>query len=183
MNYENLIKNAYKYYDEKSELYDHIIKGTVRYEEDTSDNDLTKRVIRFYDDKNNTKLEANYEYMGFKTDLTEGPTRKGLWIWGWAKEESSKNMTYISKNILKYGLDIVLNESVLNNKVEHKENSNKFLKSLLINSKIIYENEIELDILTYLSFYLSKKDWFIAAPPAGGGGGTDYIYLYNIKIY
>ena len=130
MNYENLIKNAYKYYDEKSELYDHIIKGTVRYEEDTSDNDLTKRVIRFYDDKNNTKLEANYEYMGFKTD--EGPTRKGLWIWGWAKEESSKNMTYISKNILKYGLDIVLNESVLNNKVEHKENSNKFLKSLLI---------------------------------------------------
>jgi len=85
-------------------------------------------------------------------------------------------MSYISKSILKYGLDITLN----NPSETNEYNLNSFLKMLLINSRILITNQVELDILTYISFYLSKKDYFTSFKD---DNIFRFIYLYNIKMF
>ena len=49
MNCKNLIKNAYKYYDEKTELYENIKDAT--YVENIFDSDLKESKIKFYINK------------------------------------------------------------------------------------------------------------------------------------
>ena len=172
MNCKNLIKNAYKYYDEKMKLYENLHNMTG-FSNDEYESDLKTASIKFYINKKIIS-EANYEIMGtyYKKD--------NLFIWAWADGDKHKNLTYISKKILNYGLDIVIDNS-LDNKDEF--NLNSFLKMLLINSRIVVTNPVELDILTYISFYLSKKDWFIALDDPENDGQILYIFLYNIKIH
>jgi len=171
MNCKNLIKNAYKYYDEKTELYENIKDAT--YVENIFDSDLKESKIKFYINKK-LILEANYETLG--TYYSED----NLFIWAWANINNKKNMTYISKNILKYGLDIILDNSS-DNKDEF--NLNSFLKTLLINSRININNQVELDIITYISFYLSKKDWFTSIQDPKNPNNYNFVFLYNIKTY
>jgi|SaaInlStandDraft_5_1057022.scaffolds.fasta_scaffold08482_5 hypothetical protein len=172
MNCKNLIKNAYKYYDEKMILYEkiHHMTGLSK---DEHECDLEVASIKFYINKKIIS-EANYEIMGryYKKD--------NIFIWAWADVDNVKNLTYISKQILNYGLDIVIDNS-LDNKDEF--NLNSFLKMLLINSRIVINNQVELDILTYISFYLSKKDWFITITDPKNSDQVLYLFLYNIKLY
>ena len=169
MNSKNLMKNAYKYYDEKFDKYNKILNSYDNVIEETFESDLKESIIRFY--KNDKLiLEANYEGMG------NYYYKENLFVWSWGIIDSNKNMSYISKSILKYGLDITLNSTSENSEY----NLNSFLKMLLINSRILVTNQVELDILTYISFYLSKKDYFMAFKEADN---YKFIYLYNIKIF
>ena len=171
MNCKNLIKNAYKYYDEKTELYENIKDAT--YVENIFDSDLKESKIKFYINKK-LILEANYETLG--TYYSED----NLFIWAWANINNKKNMTYISKDILKYGLDIILDDSSDNT---DEFNLNSFLKTLLINSRININNQVELDIITYISFYLSKKDWITSIRNTKNSNNYIFVFLYNVKTY
>ena len=169
MNSKNLMKNAYKYYDEKYDKYNKILQSYDKVIEETFESDLKESIIRFY--KNDKViLEANYEGMA------DYYPNENLFVWTWAIVNSNKNMSYISKSILKYGLDITLNNTSENSEY----NLNSFLKMLLINSRILVTNQVELDILTYISFYLSKKDYFMAFKEADN---YKFIYLYNVKLF
>tara|TARA_B100000902_G_scaffold327503_1_gene323100 strand:- start:7615 stop:8124 length:510 start_codon:yes stop_codon:yes gene_type:complete len=169
MNSKNLMKNAYKYYDEKYDKYNKILTSYDKVTEETFESDLKESIIRFY--KNDKViLEANYEGMG------DYYSNENLFVWTWAIVNSNKNMSYISKSILKYGLDITLN----NPSETNEYNLNSFLKMLLINSRILITNQVELDILTYISFYLSKKDYFTSFKD---DNIFRFIYLYNIKMF
>jgi len=171
MNCKNLIKNAYKYYDEKTELYENIKDAT--YVENIFDSDLKESKIKFYINKK-LILEANYEMMGTYY------SKDNLFIWAWANINNKKNMTYISKDILKYGLDIILDDSSDNT---DEFNLNSFLKTLLINSRININNQVELDIITYISFYLSKKDWITSIQNTKNSNNYIFVFLYNVKTY
>ena len=46
--------------------------------------------------------------------------------------------------------------------------------------RILIKNQIELDILTYISFYLSKKEYFTSITE---NDNYKFIYLYNIKTF
>ena len=172
MNCKNLMKNAYRYYDEKYELYKNI-KSATSVSEDKYESDLKEANIKFYVNKK-IILEANYEIMG------RYYSKDRIFIWEWANVDSDKNMTYISKSILKYGLDIVINNSSDNS---NEMNLNSFLKMLLINSRIFINNDVELKILTYISLYLSKKDYFTVFTDPKNPESFIYMFLYNIKTY
>ena len=172
MNCQNLIKNSYEYYDSKSEIYHDVIKNSVRYELTNYETDLAKNVIRLFDKKNKLILEANYESIGFLFP------NDNLWLWAWATPTDNKNKTYISKDILRYGLDIILNDPSKNNE---EYNLNNFLKTLLTNSRLLIKKKEELLILTYISLYLSKKDYCITLDD--NKDQILCIYLFNIKLF
>ena len=173
MNCQNLIKNAYEYYDSKYELYDKVIKKSVRYELTNYETDLAKNIIRLYDKDNNVILEAKYESIGFLYP------NDNLWLWAWAAPSDNKNKTYISKDILRYGLDISLSDPNKNNNEDY--NFNNFLKTLLTNSRLLITNQEELRILIYISLYLSKKDYCITLDD--NKLQILCIYLFEIKLF
>jgi len=141
MDNRNLIKKAYKYYDDQYIKYEMLISKINSWEFTNTELDLQKPNMHFFDKDKKLLFKSNWEFAGtFYNDPK-------LWVWAWADPNTSKNETYISTKLLRYGCDIDTNN-----------NDDKFLKMILTNSRLKIENQVSLDIIGYLSLYLSKKD-------------------------
>ena len=132
----NLIKSSIEYYDLKENDF-RSIKYDILYE-NKSDLNYNNIII---DSISNKKKKFNYEI------LCKIDKNNKMIIWSWALPNIEKNKTFISRNLLKYGLD--LNDDSL---IE--------LKNILINSKIRYQNVNSMRILFIIFLFLTKKDWF-----------------------
>ena len=132
----NLIKSSIEYYDLKESDF-RSIKYDILYE-NKSDLNYNNIII---DSISNNKKKFNYEI------LCKIDKNNKMIIWSWALPNIEKNKTFISRNLLKYGLD--LNDDSL---IE--------LKNILINSKIRYQNVNSMRILFIIFLFLTKKDWF-----------------------
>tara|TARA_A100001015_G_C15032410_1_gene734073 strand:- start:1184 stop:1645 length:462 start_codon:yes stop_codon:yes gene_type:complete len=150
---ENLIKNAYKYYDKMNTEFK---LDNVEYTEtDKYESDLLLPRIKLKL-KNGKEYNCNYTILG----TYQNNNNKYYFKWGWSSNEL-KNKIYLTRELLKYGLDMTENES-------------DQLKKLLINSLIEISNYKALEIITVLSLYLTK------CQTVSINESTIYLY-YNIK--
>ena len=94
--------------------------------------------ITLYDNKKKEILNSKYQLLSIYI-----PNLK-LWKWAWSLPAANKKHSFVSRKILNYALDI--------------ENINMlFIREPLINSNIIIENELELELLIGMSSYLTKQ--------------------------
>ena len=128
--------------------------------------------------KKNNKLvcTAQFEKMGYYN------TKLNLWVWAWAFNalaglpSPEKNELYLSKKLLNYGLDIELSNN-------SKKNDFNLLKEILTNSRILISNNISLNLLVYISLYITKKDYSIIYKVKNHQYLREYLYLFNFKYY
>lgn len=159
MNSENLIKNAFKYFDEKSEKYgiinneDLMIYLPKNKSSDISEPKLTLKL-------NKLKYNGNFSLLGKITKYNN----TNLFRWGWC-DNDSKNLTYLTRQILYYGLDITNDE-------------NLDLKQILLNSIIELGNILSMESLIAISLYITKSDWWYLDKSTGN---VEIYLIYNLK--
>jgi hypothetical protein len=99
-------------------------------------NDISDKII-FYNKDKKKILESNYEILSVFNN------KNGSWKWAWAVSTFRKKQTFIVRKILDYAFTLNNNEDYI-------------IKSLLINSKINIQNNLQHDIIIALSSYLTK---------------------------
>ena len=163
MDTKNLIKKAFKYKDEKTEKYELISSKIDNYEFTNSKLDLQEPVVKWKDKNNKTLFKSKWQLAG--SYLPEFD----MWIWSWADPTSPKNTQYISRDLLKYGLDIDINES---------NEYDKLIKMILTNSRFIIKLPESLHLFTCIILYLSKKEFIFQKP---NNNFIDFYFIYDIN--
>lgn len=138
MDVNNLIKKSLEYYDKQQTKHKH-----YWYESDIiTESNENKVILVDSKNENNIKLKSTYEVLGIFDNQTK------VWIWAWLLPYLTYNETIISRKLLDYGL-----------KLEPDSNTNDhfYIKSQLLNSRILIEDDIELDIHLALVSYLVKE--------------------------
>ena len=134
-----LVKNALNYYDKNREETNPIFNKFKKYIfKAKNTNDLERNIIEFYDDDNKV-YKYYYEIIGLYNQENE------FWVWAWSLSDFSKNLTYTSRRLLNYGLDID------NNGIDEK-----YLKAELLTSRFRINTSIQLDIHIAIASYLTK---------------------------
>lgn len=141
----DIVKSSLEYFDKNMEIRSKTLSKFKFVKIITNTNiDMDRNIIIFYD-KNGTELhKSKYERLGTYYNLSN------TWIWSWANPTRNKNETYISKNILKYGLDIDVDKS------KSDFNDMMFIKTELVTSRFRISDPIQLDVHIALSSYISK---------------------------
>jgi hypothetical protein len=150
MNNNYIIKNAYSYFDSKAEknVKENNFDKINKWNEISQGSDIIRPIIQFNDKNDKLLFKAEYEIIG-----TEYPNLKKnnvLWVWGWAHPQLNKNQTLLSRELLKYGLDIPKSDDYMD----------MFLKSILTNSRMKLHT-VEKELVIALSLYLTKKEGII----------------------
>jgi len=101
----------------------------------SSDMDLNSIIL--YDENQDELLRSKYEFLG----IYENTSR--IWTWAWSMAVIPKNVTYTSRKLLSYGLDIPSDQVLL--------------KTELITSRFRIASEIQLQIHCAIAAYISKK--------------------------
>lgn len=155
--FRNLIKESLSYFDKQNLKYNNLIESKKKINPDK---------VVFYDENNNEKSKYNYEVLGTFYNKTK------VWMWGWMWAEE----TPISDGLLKYGLKI--DSRMISDRPEFM-----FIKTQLINSRILLENSINLDIQLALSSYLIKDKCIFVCPHKefiNVDDPNDYIIRYLV---
>ncbi len=131
-NINQFVKKALEHYDKQLfEYNEHINSNNI----ELSDSGITIKL------KNNKTFYGNCQLLGI-FDL-----RTHIWLWGWTLPFIRDEVLIDCKNLLDYGLKL----SPDNQKDEHL-----FIKTLLLNSRIYVEEEIQLEINLAIYSYLLK---------------------------
>ncbi|AYV79122.1 MAG: hypothetical protein Faunusvirus3_2 [Faunusvirus sp.] len=172
---KNLISTSLEYYDRNAERYSKIFKKIGRVTYDIKPSDLDKSKIYLYDKSDKLILSAHFEYLGKYFSSYK------LWTYSWSQPEYSKNLTYISRKILEYGLDIDSCKG---------DSLTQHVKTQLITSRIKIEDPLQLDIQIGLASYLSRQDAILPItlrindniPVSANNSYVNYHILYNIEF-
>lgn len=138
----DLVIRSLDYYDNNREKFNKFI-SKVRYLQiqRTSKGDIDRKKLIFYDrDKEKIGISRIEQVGTYYHDPK-------LWVWSWANPSNEKNVTYLSRKILSYGLDIT---------TDVKDINNIFLKAELITSRFKINDKIQLDIHIAISSYITK---------------------------
>jgi len=142
-NVSDFIKKSLNYFDEQNNKYKkYLPKNTELLLKE-------KKIIDFKTKKLITNID--FQVLGVYHNKTN------VFIWGWVLPYLNINETKISRELLDYGLKL---EPHTNN-IDHY-----YIKSLLINSRIYIENDIDLELIQSMSAYLLKDKF-------------DFIYEYT----
>lgn len=132
---KEFIKLALQYYDEQNYTYRNIITTKkVKF-------DLINDVILL------NNQEFSFQVLGYFDNQTN------IWIWSWVLPDLNYEKTQLARDLLFYGL-----------KLEPSTNSTEhfIIRSLLVNSRILLEDFIQLDTyLAIISFIIKDKILFI----------------------
>ena len=143
--------------------------------ENDSLNQFIKRAIQHYDNQNlanikilyvpdsNVKFSLNDNTISFILDDKEKTfdfellgyfdNQANIWIWAWLLSNLNSEQTKLSRELLNYGLKL----EPTSNSIEHF-----FIKSLLVNSRISIEEDIQLETnLAIFSYIIKNKINFI----------------------
>jgi len=136
------IKKALDYYDnQKLKYYNLISLENIKYDVDKND-------IVFIDN-NMKKTEYTFEMLGYFDNMTN------IWIWAWLMHNIQSNQTKICRDLLAYGLklepDTILEE-------------HNFIKALLVNSRIMIEDSIQLETNLAICAYLVRDKFKFIYP-------------------
>lgn len=174
MNEENIVSLSMQYYDKQkakhaayySESHD------LTFTASTSDVDLPRFRLTA---KGVPTLQGVYNIMGvyFKDEKK--------WVWGWGINYTQKNDSYLSRNILIYGLDIVIDTSILRgNPEKHVYNRlmlDIMVKSDLTSKELAIEHPTQLEQYLALGLYLTKGDLLYKQDTSDKFGKNVVTYL------
>lgn len=142
INLDEIIKNAFISYDSMLSKYKKYIK---------SQNIKIKRneqKIIFNDEK-----EFNYEMAGLFDSSTQ------IWMWAWMIPEFSYRDTQLVRKLLNYGLKIEPMKDInINNDKRNNVDQMLYLKTQLVNSRFLLDNNFQLDLHLSIATYLVKDN-------------------------
>ena len=133
-----LVDRSLQYYDNKINKYKkYSLTDKIAVDRD-------KNTIQFPDI--NTKI-FNYEVLGVFDNTTS------IWLWAWMVPEFIASETNIVKKLLNYGLKInpTITDKIPDDKL--------YLKTQLVNSRFLLQDEFQLDIHLAISCYLAKDNF------------------------
>ena len=159
----SLIDRATLYYDMHSIKYKNIINtNNIKINRDTT-------TIVFPDIDNK---EWKYEILGIFDNTTN------IWIWGWMVPDFLNNETNIVKKLLAYGLKINNNSSTEANIRFDK----LYLKTQLVNSRFLLQDEFQLELHLAISSYLAKDNFKFIYQKKKFLSNDKYITIYYMII-
>jgi len=160
-NVSDFIKKSLNYFDEQNNKYKkYLPKNTELLLKE-------KKIIDFKTKKLITNID--FQVLGVYHNKTN------VFIWAWVLPYLNLNETKISRELLDYGLKL---EPKTNN-IDHY-----YIKSLLINSRMCIENDIDLELLQSMSAYLLKDKFDFIYEYKYGKSNDDILLTtyYLIKI-
>jgi hypothetical protein len=135
------IKKALEHYDAQKLKYKELIHTDDVYISQNIDDGI----VFFPNGKN--KETFDYELLGYMDN------NEKIWVWSWVLTNVDPELSLMSRDILKYGIDL----DPKSNTLEHF-----MLKSLLVNSRSVIDENTQLDVnLAIFSFILKEKIHFI----------------------
>jgi hypothetical protein len=137
---DSIIKTSLEYYDNYQPEIQNII-DKINYIKIIDRNNINDEYV-FYDFDNKKIFSSKIEILSIYIPQTK------TWKWSWSMPFAKYKNTLISREILNYAFTL------------NSEND-LFLKSTLINSKIIIKNEYQMDIYLAMSALLSKKPFIL----------------------
>lgn len=163
----NIVINSFIYYDKNKEKYDNITKN-VKYVNfpafDKDDKgDIKRKHIVMYDKNKKPIFSSKYEIIGLYENVSN------TWSWAWSVPRFKKNITYISRKILNYGLDLDISE-------QHS----LFLKTELITGKFKIHDPVQLELHAAIASYISKNP-FIFKFVKTASGPEEFVDVSNTK--
>jgi hypothetical protein len=132
----SIIKTSIEYYDSYQPRINDILNNT-EYIEFINNNNITDQIV-FYDKNKKIIFKSAYECLSYYL-----PEEK-IWKWSWSIPHIAKKYTYITRKLIDYAVSL---DTLYDG----------FIKNILVNSKIIVNNNIQLDIFIALFSKLSKK--------------------------
>ena len=181
----NILEQAIINYDKKINKYINVFEKildnkNIKYNKSNNKgyiDYLYKKILSNLDsneEKNNNIFSHNFNIISYNYfNLGLLHLKYYNWYWFWSIF-TDKNMTYKSQQLLLYGLNIDISVS----------NQNRFIRSLLINSKFhIEKNTYDnmMLIIKALSLYLTNSDIIIELYDKDKKYLT-IIVIYNIKL-
>ena len=145
-NYFNTIKAAMEEHD----IYQYKIINFLKKIEYLKINNINLNItprIKFYDINKNLLFESGYEILGKYNQ------KNSTWYWGWSILSINNNQNFISRNILNYSF-----------KLNFDTQQEVLLKSILLQSRHLIKNKMQLEILLAISSYLSKFQFIFKVP-------------------
>lgn len=136
MNIQYIITQALIEFDKKRPVVDKLVKKNNRVKITKGRSDTERDVIRIYNDNDKLLLESEYEMLG-----SYYPELK-IWTWAWANPGMYPPQNYLSTDILNHAIGW------------GKERS--YLKSMLVNSRTMITDPVQLDVNLALSASIIK---------------------------
>lgn len=165
MDIENLgqfIKKTLKYYDEQNLKYkDYLNSDNVKF--DTIEDKITLKTS-----SNKDAIHEDYEVLGYFDNQTN------VWIWGWVLSDLNLETTKICKELLNYGLKLEPSTNIY----EHY-----FIKTILVNSRILIEDFTQLEVNLSIYAYLMRDKYKFIYPRKRYIDSTNkdkYIVIYYV---
>jgi hypothetical protein len=146
---KNILFNTIKAAVEEHDIYEYKLINflkKIQYIQFYNELNLTPR-IKLFDSNKKLLLESGFENVGVYKQ------KNNTWVWAWSMNSINNNQNFISRNILMYSF-----------KLKTDIKSEFLLKSILLDSKHIIKNKLQLDILLALSSYLSKFHFILKIP-------------------
>ncbi len=157
----SIMRSAIDYYDKCQEKIQKIL-DKIEYIKMVDGGNINDKYI-FYDSNNNVIFESRIETLSIFT-----PQNK-TWKWSWSVPFAKFQNTFISRKILEYAFTL-------------NSETDLFLKSTLVSSKIIISNQYQIDLYLALSAMLSKKPFilrFYLYPDDSDNESNENIYRYK----
>jgi hypothetical protein len=174
MNEENIVSLSLQYYDKQKARHalfytnDH----KVSYISSKSDLDFPRFEISSRD---KVVLKGFYNIMGcyFKDEKK--------WVWGWGINYTQKNDSYLSRKILLYGLDLVIDTSAVL-KDNSRDPYNRLMLDLMVKNdltskEIPIDHPTQLEQYLALGLYLTKGDMVYREDGSEKFGKNVVVYL------
>ena len=130
------IKDALHMYDKNKDKFSSLVKSVAYVKKKDKSGDIESNIIGLYDKNDKLLYKAKYELIGLFNHQHD------LWVWGWAVPNARKNLTYSSRQVLQYGLDI--------------DYTKDHLKTELITSRLEISSPIQIDINLAVASMLVK---------------------------
>ena len=139
----DFVKTAFEYHDANTDKYEKFFNKVKFIKFNLIDGDMTHNSVVFYDKDKNEMFKSDIESLGCYA------VRSDAWVWGWSIPIYKKNRTFISRKLLKYGLDHDIDST--KDKV-----GNIIRRQYLITSKFKVEHTFNLDMIIAMGSYLTK---------------------------
>ena len=168
--HKSFLRNALEYYDKHTNILYESLENIKSYKFVNATKDTEISVITFYDKDNKKVFSSRYEIVGVYTRPLK------LWAWSWAIPTIHKTLSYMSRRLLLYGLDLdYITEG-------------KNLKTELVTSRFSITNEIQIDLHLAIAAYLTKQPYIFRMNPLTSVYSHDkqdfgkYIYIYLLDF-
>lgn len=135
----DILGTALEYYDKNREKYESYFKDLEYIEFDVEESDMGNSMLTMFDKDQNKIKTVKYEMIGTFDYVYR------VWIWAWSIPSLKKNLSYQSRRILSYGMDL-----------EYERYP--FLKFELITSRFVVTDPLQLDMYIAVASYIAKQE-------------------------